>query len=178
MRHGIFRLACMGWLLVLGAAGAHAASDPGGFAGAAWAIPEANCRKLNLCSDRALPVPDAVAQERVLAGRIKAIGAIPVNNSSFAFYNDRLYLAAAFVDPRQASFESLKQALVKAHGAPRSAGPRGAAWLLGNTRVMLYQGESYHGVVYAHVPAFNQVAKIKNYPMPAPPPAPPAKRKK
>jgi hypothetical protein len=43
---------------------------------------------------------------------------------------------------------------------------------------MLYQGESYHGVVYAHVPAFNQVAKIKNYPMPAPPPAPPAKRKK
>lgn len=178
MRQSIYRLASVGLLLIVVAAGAQAASDPGGFAGAGWAIPEANCRKLNLCGDRALPVPDAVPRERVLSGRLKAIGGIPVKDSSFAFYNDRFYLGTAFVDPRQASFESLRQALVKVHGAPRSAGPRGAAWLLGNTRVILYQGESYHGVVYAHVPTINQVAKIKNYPMPAPPRTAPAKKKK
>lgn len=165
--------------LVLGAAGAHAnAPDPGGFARAAWASSEKECARLNVCTEQPLAVPDVVANEKVLVGGIREIGGVPVTRSALSFYNNRLYLGSAFFDSRRTSFDELKGALVKAHGAPKSTGPRGAAWLLGKTRIILHQGERFHGVVYAHIPTMNEVAKLKGYPQPPPPPAPPAKKKK
>jgi hypothetical protein len=173
-----FWIACLGCLLSLGSSAAFAASDPGGLMGLKWTGSESDCKKLNLCSERTLTVSDAIPQERLYSGKPSEMNGIPVRGSSFAFNENKFYMGAVFFDPRKASFEELKTSLVKIHGQPNSTGPRGAAWLLGKTRIILYKGESTHGVTYAHVPDFNKVAKLKNYPGANPPPAAPPKKKK
>jgi hypothetical protein len=179
MTHSSRWLACFALLMILvGTSNVRAAADPGGFAGLAWTRPEADCKKFMLCSEQPLAVSDAIPQETIYSGKLKTISGIPVRDSSFTFHEKKFYMGTAFFDPEKMPFEELKSSLVKSHGQPKSVGPRGAAWLLGNTRVILYKGESYHSVSYAHIPGFAKVAKLKNYPVPAPPPAKAAPSKK
>lgn len=171
-------LACIGILLMLAAGDARAAADPGGLAGLQWAKPEGDCKKLMLCSEQTLAVPDLIPQETIYSGKLKVLNGIPVRDSSFAFHEKKFYMGTVFFDPGKTKFEALKESFAKNLGRPTSAGTKGASWLLGNTRVILYKGESYHAVSYAHVPGFTKVANLKMYPKPTPPPAKAAPRKK
>jgi hypothetical protein len=155
-------------LIVLIAGAAHAAADPGGFAGLTWARSEADCRNQKLCSDQGITVPDAPAREKQYLGKLTELNRLPVKVSSFAFFENRFFMGTASFDAKRVSFDSLKAALVKLHGKPRSTGPRGAAWVLGNSRIVLYQGETYHGVAYAHLPTYTKMLKAKTPPPPAP----------
>ncbi|MFO7707401.1 MAG: hypothetical protein R6V84_04445 [Desulfobacterales bacterium] len=131
-----------------------------------------------LCSEQTLAVPDVIPQETVYSGKLKNLNGIPVRDASFAFHEKKFYMGTVFFDPDRITFEALKSSLAKGHGRPRSEGTKGASWLLGSTRVILYKGESYHAVSYAHVPGFTKVANLKKYPKPTPPPAKAAPSKK
>ena len=125
-----------------------------------------------------LTVPDAIANEKGYYGASNKWNGIPAKFSSFAFHENRFYTATTVFDPREASFDDLKHSLTKTHGQPKTSGPKTVTWVLGQTNVALYKGESFHGVVYSHRPGFAKVAKIKNYPMVDPPKTSSAKKKK
>ncbi len=176
-----FWLVCLGMLGMVVAGAAAAASDPGGFQGLFWARPADACLKAGLCENRKLPVEDALAGKEIfLAARTKSFQGLPVRDGSFGFHENRFYTANLFFHPRQAPFERLREALVAQHGAPKASDARGAFWQLGNTKILLYKGQQFHGLTYAHAPEMAKVAKAKNYPQPAAaatPAAPPKKKK-
>ncbi len=168
-------------LILITAGGAPAASDPGGVQGLAWAKPADACIQAGLCANKTLPLENALAgKEQFLAGRMKEFHGLPVRDASFGFHENRFYTANVFFQPAQAPFERIREALTREHGTPKSADARGAFWQLGNTKILLYKGEHFHGLTYAHAPEMAKVAKAKGYPQP-PAPAPaaaPAKKKK
>lgn len=169
-------------LLLISLAGTtSAASDPGGFQGLPWARSADECIKAGVCTGKILPVENALpGKEKFLIGRKAEFLGLPVRDSSLGFHEDRLYSASVFFNPQQAPYERILEALTKQHGAPKSADARGAFWQLGNTRLLLYKGQNFHGLIYSYAPEMAKVAKAKGYPQPAaatPPPAP-AKKKK
>ncbi len=164
---------------LIAAGGAPAASDPQGFRGLSWAKPADACIQAGLCENKILPVDDAIAgKEKFLAGRMTEFHGLPVRDASFGFHENRFYTASVFFHPAQAPFERIREALTREHGAPKSEDARGALWQLGNTKVLLYKGEHFHGLIYAHGPEMAKVAKAKGYPQPPAPPASPKKKKK
>ena len=177
MKH-YFGFGVVAVVALFSASAVFAASDPGGFMGLKWTQTVGDCKKKGLCSDQSLTVPDAIANEKGYYGASNKWNGIPAKFSSFAFHENRFYTATTVFDPREASFEDLKHSLTKTHGQPKTSGPKTVTWVLGQTNVALYKGETFHGVVYSHGPGFAKVAKIKNYPMVDPPRTPSAKKKK
>lgn len=155
-----------------------AATDPGGFMGLKWAQTVGDCKKKGLCSEQSLTVPDAIPQESGYYGIPEKLYEVPAKFASFAFHENRFYTATTIFDSQKVPFEDLKNSLIKIHGKPKSAGPKTTTWLLGQTNVALYKGDSFHGVVYSHGPGFAKVAKIKKYPIVEPPQTSSAKKKK
>lgn len=165
-------------LLILIAAGsAPAASDPGGVQGLSWAKPANACIQAGLCQNKILPVEKTIpGKEKFLAGRMKDFHGLPVRDASFGFHENRFYTATLFFNPAQAPYERIRETLTRQHGTPKSADAGGAFWQLGNTKILLYKGEHFLGLTYAHAPEMAKVAKAKGYPRP--PAAAPAKKKK
>ncbi len=166
-------------LFVAGAA--EAAADPGGFQGLPWARSADACIQAGVCTAKVLTVENALpGKEKFLAGRKAEFQGLPVRDSSLGFHEGRFYSASVFFNPQQAPYERILDALTKQHGAPKSADARGAFWQLGNTKVLLYKGQHFHGLNYVYAPEMAKVAKAKGYPQPAaaPQPAAPAKKKK
>lgn len=160
---------------------ASAASDPGGFQGLPWARSADECIKAGVCTGKVLTAENTLpGKEKFLAGRMAEFRGLPVRDSTLGFHEGRFYSASVFFNPQKAPYERILEALTKQHGAPKSTDARGAFWQLGNTRVLLYQGQHFHGLTYAYAPEMAKVAKAKGYPQPAAAvaPAAPAKKKK
>jgi hypothetical protein len=143
-----------------------AASDPGGFLGLKWSQSPAECKTLGLCSNDAIVPKDKLASETVFKGKTTVIDGVELRFSSFAFNNSKYYLGTAAFNSSASSYDTLKNALIAKHGKPTVTTSAAASWTIGKTRILLTNDKSTGALMYANIPLFTEVAKIKKYPLP------------
>jgi hypothetical protein len=147
-----------------------AASDPGGFLGLKWSQSPADCKKLGLCSNDAIIPQDKLTSETIYKGKTAVINGVELRFSSFAFNSSKYYLGTAAFDSSLSSYDTLKNALIAKHGKPTVETSVASSWTIGSTRILLTNDKSTGALMYANIPLFKEVAKLKKYPLPKVPP--------
>lgn len=140
-----------------------AAKDPGGALDLKWSQSDKELRDGGLCLGEPLVVDRTVKGEVTYLGSPEIAWSLPVLSVTYSFYQGKPFLATALFAGGEEAYAAAMLKLIEAYGAPNSAGKESATWVLGNTKVTLYQGESQTSAVVAYTPIFSEVAKLKGF---------------
>jgi hypothetical protein len=141
-----------------------AGKDPGGALDFKWSQDEKGCLTAGVCVGEALALERGAKGETVYSGATSPRFGVPVFATTYGFFKGKAYLATiVFAEPATAYKEALPR-LMELYGAPSSAGKTSATWVMGNTRLTLYQGENQVAASFGHLPVLKEVAKLKGFP--------------